>query len=431
MTAEVAVMNKQAVALAADSAITFSHDTGQKIFPSANKIFALSEHNPVGIMIYGDPNIMGVPWETVIKAYRNQLGETEHGTISAYAENFFGFLKRDELYLSDKATAYQIADFIYSYCRIIKQDISAKMNSVVENMVAHDKVFKQNEMIQVTVDELIPEIINDHSARWERAEFISDEAKNILHGGLYQYQSLIREQINIHFPDLPEPLAEKMENIVYNYFTKYPEGFNYMGTSGIVISGFGKDDVFPVVEAFWVDGKFGGFLKYTRVQGQSDHVTLEANAVILTFAQPDMVDNFMTGISAQIGKTVELNLRALTRLYPGSLVKKFTQLSTDKRQELQKLSKNLLEDMVGEIRADIQQKSQDYYVKPIMQVVQMLPKGELAIMAEALVNLTSFKRRVSAETETVSGPIDVAVISKDDGFVWIKRKQYFDRLLNE
>ncbi|HEY0631206.1 MAG TPA: hypothetical protein VGC98_04065 [Thermoleophilaceae bacterium] len=30
------------------------------------------------------------------------------------------------------------------------------------------------------------------------------------------------------------------------------------------------------------------------------------------------------------------------------------------------------------------------------------------------------------ETETVSGPIDVAVISAGDGFVWIKRKHYFE-----
>lgn len=51
-------------------------------------------------------------------------------------------------------------------------------------------------------------------------------------------------------------------------------------------------------------------------------------------------------------------------------------------------------------------------------------------MAESLVNLTSFKRRITAEMETVGGPIDVAVISKGDGFVWIKRKHYFEKDLN-
>ena len=37
---------------------------------------------------------------------------------------------------------------------------------------------------------------------------------------------------------------------------------------------------------------------------------------------------------------------------------------------------------------------------------------------------------VTTSAESVSGPIDVAVISKGDGFVWIKRKQYFDPQLN-
>jgi len=61
----------------------------------------------------------------------------------------------------------------------------------------------------------------------------------------------------------------------------------------------------------------------------------------------------------------------------------------------------------------------------VLNVVSILPKDELAFMAESLVKLTSFKRRVTMETETVGGPIDVAVISKGDGFIWIKRKHYF------
>jgi len=70
------------------------------------------------------------------------------------------------------------------------------------------------------------------------------------------------------------------------------------------------------------------------------------------------------------------------------------------------------------------------FVAPIMDIVELLPKEELADMAEALVNLTALKRRVSLDAETVGGPIDVAVISKGDGMIWIKRKHYFDPALN-
>lgn len=47
-----------------------------------------------------------------------------------------------------------------------------------------------------------------------------------------------------------------------------------------------------------------------------------------------------------------------------------------------------------------------------------------------MVFMESLKERVLTPEESVSGPIDVAVISKNDGFVWIKRKHYFDANIN-
>jgi hypothetical protein len=37
---------------------------------------------------------------------------------------------------------------------------------------------------------------------------------------------------------------------------------------------------------------------------------------------------------------------------------------------------------------------------------------------------------VTKGTETVGGAVDVAVMTRGDGFVWIKRKHYFDPALN-
>jgi hypothetical protein len=52
MTTEVAIINKEAIALAADSAVTVKISDDTKIYNSANKLFALSKFHPVGIMIY-------------------------------------------------------------------------------------------------------------------------------------------------------------------------------------------------------------------------------------------------------------------------------------------------------------------------------------------------------------------------------------------
>ena len=67
---------------------------------------------------------------------------------------------------------------------------------------------------------------------------------------------------------------------------------------------------------------------------------------------------------------------------------------------------------------------QGRFIGPITDIVACLPKDELANMVEALVNLTSVKRRVSLEQGTAGGLI--AVISKGDGFARTKRKPCFD-----
>ncbi|MDC5664994.1 hypothetical protein OIN79_17210, partial [Acinetobacter baumannii] len=83
------------------------------------------------------------------------------------------------------------------------------------------------------------------------------------------------------------------------------------------------------------------------------------------------------------------------------------------------------------IRENVNNHRWTEHIDPVVSMVGALPKDELAAMAESLVNLTAFKRRITESLETVGGPIDVAVISKGDGFVWVKRKHYFPEELNQ
>ncbi|MBK8110761.1 MAG: hypothetical protein IPK46_10765 [Saprospiraceae bacterium] len=93
MTAVVGILNKHAVAIAADSAVTIGGNGGKKIFNKANKVFTLSKQHPVGIMIYNSASFMTTPWETIIKVYRKQLGSTSFPTLKEYEQNFIAFLR--------------------------------------------------------------------------------------------------------------------------------------------------------------------------------------------------------------------------------------------------------------------------------------------------------------------------------------------------
>lgn len=72
----------------------------------------------------------------------------------------------------------------------------------------------------------------------------------------------------------------------------------------------------------------------------------------------------------------------------------------------------------------------DTYTTPLLNTVVSLDKEDMANMAESFISLTSLVRRMQPGEETVGGPVDVAVISKGDGFVWINRKHYFKPELN-
>ena len=83
MTAEIAILNSQAVAHAADSAVTVSDGTRRapKIYNTVNKLFTLSKHEPVGVMIYGSAELGGLPVETAVKVFRDQLGHDAFGSL--------------------------------------------------------------------------------------------------------------------------------------------------------------------------------------------------------------------------------------------------------------------------------------------------------------------------------------------------------------
>jgi len=102
-----------------------------------------------------------------------------------------------------------------------------------------------------------------------------------------------------------------------------------------------------------------------------------------------------------------------------------------KKSSVQKKLHDTLDDVVNHLHKEFDYIIKKEFEQKIMTTVQTLSKEEIAEMAESLIYLTTLKRKMSfGEEETVGGPIDVAVITKGDGFIWIKHKHYFDPELN-
>jgi hypothetical protein len=145
------------------------------------------------------------------------------------------------------------------------------------------------------------------------------------------------------------------------------------------------------------------------------------SSTIIPFASEEEVFTFVKGCNSKI-----LDFTGNTASQLVSVIN--NQLLESGFQDQELLDK--LNDLPNNLMMRVNSFSNTNFMQKVTAMLDSLSKKDLAYMAESLVNLSAFKLKISDAYETVGGPIDVAVISKTDGFIWIKRKLYFDKNLN-
>ena len=418
MTAEVVVLNREAVAIAADSAVTL-RDPDPKIYNTANKLFQLSAVEPVAIMVYGSAAFGPIPWETVVKEHRRRLAVKTFDTVEQYASNF----------ITD------LSSFVSHY--------PAKTQSDLVRRIAHVELVEVCTRADEVVDKLKGD--NDSLDDADRSHILMElMASRIAHLQAIPCiervsASVAGRQIGSAIPDWNNHLEEFFIPLTANSSlnrraralvrTALRSVSPNPWTSGVVVIGFGSDQLFPAFSHYVVDGAVANCVRARHLD--SAQVGEDSSAHIRAFAQGDMVQTFMDGLHPMYPEALRgLVKRTLDLLVERSNAKIQGVLSDTDREEHVADLLEIVSAVVEHFEQDLHDLLQKKHSDPIMSIVSMLPKEELAEMAETLVSLTSFKRRMTPEAETVGGPIDVAVISKGDGLVWVKRKHYFDRNLN-
>jgi len=419
VTAEVAIINKNAVALAADSAVTLRDPNTSKIYNTANKLFMLSKFHPVGIMVYGSSEFMGVPLETIIKMYRTTLGSKPFSKLEDYAKDFFHFLESNTLLFPPDRQKAIFESIISTLFWRIRYEIDEVVKAALQKGAVTDEAVKQ----------IAESKINEYFNNWSAVNSLPSLEANFETELLSFYGDSIAGLIENVFEKLPiKDSIEKLRGLAAFRITKD----YWIDSCGLVFAGFGTLDVLPCVRSFMVEAVVHDRARFGATPNLSNDMNEGSGASIMPFAQAEIVYRFIQGIDPEYKQEVRKYLRTLlTGEYPERLIERFkNHLSEEDHRnalaELIKLGRAITDDF----DAEWEKLEAKKYVGPVIDIVADLPKEDLAAMAESLVNLTSFKRRISREAETVGGPIDVAVISKGDGFIWIKRKHYFSRDLN-
>jgi len=274
---------------------------------------------------------------------------------------------------------------------------------------------------------IVSQKIEEAYKGWQKSKLLPKATKKKISDFKRKYDIQIQKIRKSTFEKFPinQTFSRRLNKIAVWLFFKFHEGgVANMRLSGLIIAGFGEKDIFPCLNAYAIEGIANGFLKLKK-DGESK-VDFKMGAAILPFAQKEMVVRFIEGIDPSFLQLIREGLYELATKYPKFIVEKFKAGGKSKAKLSKDISKQIME-TTNEFLQKFREIRHEYFVDPILQVVAVLPKDELAVMAETLVTLTSFKRRVSMEDETVAGPVDVVVISKGDGFVWIKKKEYFNK----
>jgi hypothetical protein len=421
MTAEIVIMNQQAIALAADSAVTARKGIDQKIFSSANKLFALSKNHNIGVMIYGNNSFMNIPWETLIKIYREKSQNKKFDTISNCVEDLLLFLGECNKLISPSTEERIYKEAVSSYFGFVKNTCLIKLKAYID---------EKGKASENEIEGVINNTIENITALFKGVQdspCVKGEFREYIHK---KYGTITNELMKVIFEKLPisKESVDKLTLISIDLCCKFAKGLNSPLESGIVIAGFGEGEIFPALKSFVVEFAFNGVVKYKWDKEKKIGDNMRAS--IVPFAQSDAVATFMDGIDPERQKIEIGFLEQLFREYQVGILTGIEEINEEQKKKLEEKLKSLGAKKLTEHWQKLNVFTKTRYNQPVMNVIRMLPKDELAMVAETFINLTSFKKRVTMESETVGGPIDVAVISKGDGFIWIKRKHYFKQELN-
>lgn len=220
-------------------------------------------------------------------------------------------------------------------------------------------------------------------------------------------------------------LLDKLFNIAVNQLSKATrKDIN----TGIVIAGFGENEFLPSITSFTVDGIADVKLNIFGKLAMS--VNNSFPSIIMPYAQSDMVSLFIRGVDNLYLNEQKTKLSKLISDYAEKMVGVVGLTDTNAVKNLKNQILSIGTGLENNYNQNMEAFIQKQFVSSIASVVSILQKDQPALLAESLITLTCQKRQFSTEEETVKPPVDVAVISEGDGFIWIQRKHYFKADLN-
>jgi hypothetical protein len=407
MTSEIAVMNQRAIAFAADSAVTLI-DGGRVIVRNdQKKLFNLAAGEPVGVMFFGLADLMGHPWDVLVSQYRTPrpLAHVRDHAESLFRqldglESFFPKTRYRDEYRRLLASVFR---FIFRFSHYLQENGAEGPDEAILGR-AIELVWRRYQRYP------------DGRERRDLDCFPPGFAATIER----DYGGVIADTIAYAFGAFPLDSASRERLTEIGTFCVVKDLF-LEDVTGLVFGGYGAEDSYPAVATYHASAVVSGIVKRARIE--ETRIDGDMHAAISLYAESDASYAFLRGIDMELEAYVYGSFQATSHELVDRLLGSVGNMDPAERESLRRrFHAEEVPEAVQETYEAVNDYQQRAFIDPVLAVIQISTRQDLAETARALVDLNIFRKRITAQDPTVGGAIDVAVISREAGFTWWKRQ---------
>jgi hypothetical protein len=409
VTSEVVILNKEAVVIAADSAVTVGRDPHPRYSKSANKIFDASAHGNLAVAIFSGAEIDGVPWELAVKQFRAaDAGNAARNTVAEYIPALMTFLQGNALMFPVQWRDERLKTKIAVAALSVVDELKSRQAAIDDDQMSGADTRAAWDAAHATVRPILTAL--------PLATGLSQANYDAVHALRPQLAPEVHQILKPHLAAVLTP--DEIFELAVEYAFRLPQ--HIYNSTGVVFAGYGADQIFPAFHSITVYGLIGSEIFY--VHGDAQVIDHASGAWIQPFAKFSMIQRFTDGFDFKQQELLQQAIQTAFTGYNAHLVGQGMQLPPGLDAIVEQLQNTAVQNWKTE------NWKENFH--PLRRVLNSLSVQEMAELAETLLVLESLRERVTSPSESVGGPVDVAAITKTDGLVWIRRKHYFDSQLN-
>lgn len=430
MTSVVGILNIQGLAIAADSAVTRTRNSGrpeEKVTKNGNKMIRMSNDDPIAVMITGSADFLGVPWDVIVRRFRQRKGEEKkhYPTVEACVNDFFDYVaSNDTLWNSGLCSnyLYAVASWLFNEAM---DEISDENDRFCDGSMKYPEQFMKafTRILSCIAQDMLRGLGSPHFENYPLDEFRRDAAKTL---DSFFWERADKEE----FSDIPKTLPQEMLDAIRPTFEAAL--LAVMGSkmendksSRLVFTGYGVDQEFPSLVSAVVCEGYAHRVNYSIAPKDIVDITEDRPVAICPFAQDDVMRAILKGMHFDWSKKAFEELGQMTAGGLDSVV-----YSMVPEEEAGYLYENLFSVNVEDLKNAFYWEGGQLFKENEHKWERGLERynpEDLAVIADSFIDLTGLHRALTFQQEGVGGIVDLAVITKDEGFKWLRRKGWYHR----